>query len=296
MLVNSSVDETNNTSQSKSPSIIETKDRESGAVIQNDEIISPKKKTVTWAHKNNIPDIPDKTIVLEGLELGLEKWQDVDDIEFVYDEGNPDFEITWKIFEDGDHKGWADCKSYLNAPPHYCNLEITLGGTDCNRNYVQHNKFMVANTVMHEIGHYLGIEHTLNESHLMHGIDGTSHQYFDDMGYEIPKRFPEEYVGRDILLRQYEKMDDTITKEKQRIQDLQDRIKREKTQFDQKYSRHLSSGFFDGSDAEYRNYLDDLNENNRLINRYNSEISEQDARIDRANDLVKKLNCFPSVE
>ena len=70
-------------------------------------------------------------------------------------------------------------------------MEIELGSYDCRGNWQQYSTNTIADTVAHELGHYLKLEHTTNKSHLMYGDDEFTQIEFDDLGYNIPSQITE---------------------------------------------------------------------------------------------------------
>ena len=64
----------------------------------------------------------------------------------------------------------------------------------------------VTDTIMHEIGHTLGLNHTSDERHLMYGTDYVQDD-FDTLGYDIPDRLDDWFVGQEEIVSTLDELD-----------------------------------------------------------------------------------------
>lgn len=114
------------------------------------------------------------------------------------------------ILYDIDNNWRDDCRSSLET----CIIPIYLGKLDCTGIFIQADGKHTQNTVMHKLGHVLGVGHTNNKQHLMYSIDPVG--AFSERGYYVPGKLQEGYIGRDqasqkiIVLDKYQKKLDVI--------------------------------------------------------------------------------------
>ena len=76
-----------------------------------------------------------------------------------------------------------------------CIIPIYVGKSDCTGMFIQADSTHVQNTVMHKIGHILGINHSNDKQHLMYSMDPTD--MFSERGYYIPGSLGNKYIGQD---------------------------------------------------------------------------------------------------
>ena len=139
---------------------------------------------------DELPDIQNATIPTNALKRATAAWE----------QSNPDMSvrtvnvntirILWSVGIPTEHVGLALCTASGT-----CVLEIWLGGYDCNGDFVQYDEDAVTDTIMHEIGHTIGLNHTSDEQHLMYGTDYVQDD-FDTLGYAIPDRLDGWFVGQ----------------------------------------------------------------------------------------------------
>ena len=172
------------------------------------DTFSSKDKTFHYSVKK-IPNVPNPGIPTASLNIALEQWKSANtDIEFV-ESNNPEIVIQWIVFKQPGQTEVATCDLGPDGTPFYCVLDITLGGMDCNDDYVQMDENMVANSIMHGIGHALGLEHNNNKNHLMYTYINPQIPY-DNLGYNIPPILQEYYVGERALVRDMKSLSDEI--------------------------------------------------------------------------------------
>jgi len=130
-----------------------------------------------------IPSHADRQVVLAAINQGIKAWEGANpDMEFEQVTKSADFSIIWvdDISEVSDAEGKI---GFYDGE----NITIELGSIDCRDRWQQYSKESVSDTIAHEVGHYLGLKHHANESHLMYGSgDKTNQVPFDDLGYNIP--------------------------------------------------------------------------------------------------------------
>ena len=161
-------------------------------------LVSQEKQIIYYSYES-VPEIPNKEIPVNALEKAITTWESNNpQLKFVESE-NSNIEIRWQKYSSPTHTGLATCNSVLFGILSHCVLNISVGSVDCNENFIQNDENMVANILMHEIGHALKLGHTNETGHLMYSFESPQDS-FDDMGYVIPQRFDELYIGQEFLL------------------------------------------------------------------------------------------------
>ena len=198
----------------------------------------------------DIPSYADKEMVENSVDTSLYRWTKYNpEITFEYTtDGYNELFIHWEKAPK-DHIGLQEGKSIM----------IGLGQYDCKGKWQHYSKETLSDTIAHETGHYLGLEHHTDKSHLMYGDDEFVRDPFDTLGYSIPPQLTEynTYVeGK---------------KAEQRLDKLADRI--------------------DAMTIAYGLKQAVATSNAKVVNEYNGLIREY-------NELVEIVNCFyePSPE
>ena len=125
---------------------------------------------------SEIPSFADKGTINSSISKAMMMWENSNpELEFELTDERGEIRIVWEKYM-GEHAGQITGGL----------MEIELGSYDCRGNWQQYSSNMIADTIAHEIGHYLGLEHHTNDSHLMYGDDEFTQIVFDDLGYNIP--------------------------------------------------------------------------------------------------------------
>lgn len=250
-------------------------------------IISSENEIVYYSFED-VPSIPDKQIPVDALKKAIETWESINpNLEFIQSE-NSNIEIRWQTYASSTHTGLATCSSVLFGILSNCVLDISVGVEDCNGNFVQDDENMVANILMHEIGHSLKLGHTSEIGHLMYSTQSPE-IIFDTKGYAVPDRFDELYVGQQILVQQEKEI-------RAELESLDIKISREQSQYDEYYKQYE---YYEGktlSPSDYKKAERAFDNLNSQTEKVNTMIDQQNQLIDQFNEIIIQLGCNPNFQ
>jgi len=135
--------------------------------------------------------------VQSSIDAAVSMWMESNpDLQIVQVNDTGDFTIKWHQTIPGDHVGFQKGSQ----------IDIELGSYDCHDNWNQYSEDNISEAIAHEIGHYLGLGHHSDETHLMYGNDEFTQIQFDDLGYIIPqlKLTELKWIGSENLEEQLE--------------------------------------------------------------------------------------------
>jgi len=245
-------------------------------IISSPEVSKSSSVTkITYGYES-LPSSINQQIVFLALENALRNWELANtklDFELATNK-NPDILIKWQMYSNYTHDGFAEI-AFINDKRVYDKGTIyaSFGTDNCKRQYIQHDTDRMTNILMHEIGHVLGLEHHVDEVHLMFGEDATS-RTFDNMGYLIPKRMNDYFVGQGELA---DKVDFLGMELDSMIISLE--------QLEQEYKKYEGRQL---PSSEYETAQKLYDEIENLVSEINLKVTEH-------NGLVEELNCFPNV-
>ena len=257
-------------------------------IQQISNVITSSENEIIYYSFDDVPSIPDKQIPVDALKKAIETWEASNpNLEFIQSE-NSNIEIRWQVYASSTHTGLATCSSVLYGILNHCVLDISVGVEDCNGNFVQDDENMVANILMHEIGHALGLGHTSETGHLLYSTESPQIS-FDTKGYVIPDRFEELYVGQKVIVQQEKEI-------RAELESLDIKISREQSQHDE-YKKQYQ--YYEGKTLS----ADDFKKAERAFDKLNSQVEKVNALIDKQNQLIDKINeiviqlgCKPNFE
>ncbi len=257
-------------------------------IQQISNVITSSENEIIYYSFDDVPSIPDKQIPIDALKKAIETWEASNpNLEFIQSE-NSNIEIRWQAYASSTHTGLATCSSVLYGILNHCVLDISVGVEDCNGNFVQDDENMVANILMHEIGHALGLGHTSETGHLLYSTESPQIS-FDTKGYVIPDRFEELYVGQKAIVQQEKEI-------RAELESLDIKISREQSQYDE-YKKQYQ--YYEGKTLS----ADDFKKAERAFDKLNSQVEKVNALIEKQNQLIDKINeiviqlgCKPNFE
>lgn len=251
--------------------------------------IMPKteRKTISYSVQP-IPNLPNEEIPLNSLHKALETWESLNPNLIFVESDKPDFIIRWQVYASETHSGLATCNSMLFGILNQCVLDISVGDEDCNGKYVQNDENMVSNIIMHEIGHVLGLGHNTDKNNLMYSDESPSAN-FDSMGFVIPKKFDELYVGQKSLLEQDRQI-------RTQIKSLSDSISRKNLQYAEYYKQYEYYENKTLSAKEFEKAQMALKKLNSEVDQINLLIDQQHKLINQSNSILDILDCHPNFD
>lgn len=229
---------------------------------------------ITYGYES-LPSNIHQDIVILALDNAVRNWEIANPrLDFEFSNTNPDILIKWQMYSNYTHDGFAEI-TFINDKRVYGKGTIyaSFGTDNCKGQYIQHDTERLTNILMHEIGHVLGLEHHADETHLMYGEDALSGKY-DAMGYLIPKRMNDYFVGQDELADKV----DFLGAEIDSMLLTLDKLEQEYKKYE---GRQLSQ-------SEYETAQ-------KLYDEIQSLVSEVNVKVTEHNGLVDELNCFPNV-
>ena len=271
-------------SQSESMGLTPTTEK----IQQITNVISPTGDEIVYYSIQKVPNVPDPNIPLSALNIAIEQWESVNPGMKFVESDTPNIEIRWQKFASSTHTGLATCNTVLFGILSHCVLDISIGVEDCHGSFIQNDENMVANILMHEIGHALGLMHTVEEGHLMYSTINPQSS-FNTLGYEIPNRLQELYVGQQSLLQEQNQILEEIST-------LETKISRTEFQYEEYLKQYQ---YYEGktlSNDEYQKAKRVHDVLSRETEKLNSIIEEQNQLISRYNEIIKELGCSPNFE
>lgn len=127
--------------------------------------------------------------VIYAIERAFEIWEEYNpELNFERDqEGIPDILVQWEL--EPTYFGGSYAGVVVDVGDYNGKIYLVLGYF-CEGIYVERSTNSLINTMMHEIGHIIGLAHSSDKKHLMYGYNDEE---FDEKGFNIPK----ELVGWD---------------------------------------------------------------------------------------------------
>ena len=166
----------------------------------------PVPDVITWSISEESPEPRDRERVVLAIEKAFDIWAGLNpELNFKQVAEDGDISIFWDL-DDGWGIAWTT-DNYTGS------MGFSLGNYDCRGELNEKASDRITSTMLHEIGHILGLGHHKDPKHLMRGShpppeDGP----FETLGFNIPDRLHVGvfYVGSDQFYARYDVITDDI--------------------------------------------------------------------------------------
>lgn len=151
----------------------------------------PREKSLHTVYYRDIPDYADGQTVQAALYGAIQEWEEANPgVGFELVDHGADLDLYWVRWMPGSQLGQYVARTTADYESTMHRINIRLGSDDCHSEYQQYSLESLRHTITHEIGHYLGLRHIDDETHLMYSdelfnVDSAS--VYDDQGYNIPE-------------------------------------------------------------------------------------------------------------
>ena len=244
-------------------------------------------------------------MVSDAVQYGFDAWSKLNpNMYFEEVDSNPTITIRWTEFT-WEHVGFA-CLDCIGDDAY---IAVVTHKPDCRGDPVVFGMEMMRNTVAHEFGHNIGLEHHRDETHLMYGTKDVQHPY-ETLGYAIPKLLDEYLVGERLLESEHlrlegiiQNMEDELAGLEHNLTNMKDELDALRTTLDNHRKTHASS--ISDNTAYFDNYAD-LNrakymvseykilrdKYNMVWDNYETLYNEYSDTHDEYSLVIDKLNCI----
>jgi len=229
---------------------------------------------------------PNHDIIRNGIDIAFNEW-DQNNPNLVFEETtnqDADIHVTWIHLISGDHRGAGRLDCLANGER--CDIIIGLEELNCRTEYVQYDQGKIANILAHEVGHALGLLHTLDQDHLMYGEDESVQDNFDTLGLGIPALQEENFIGRQPLETQF----DSLSQQYEKLNSEYEKVYSEYETFLKEYDLTPET-VADSDDTGESEILTLTVEES--VEKINVKINTMSSIAEESNLLAVELNCYP---
>ena len=139
---------------------------------------------------SNIPVYVEESVVKRAVIDAVREWDMLNpNVDFIMTESDADVNINWVRYMLGSTLGLHRASITDDGIRERHSITIRLGIDDCHSNYQQFTHGTLQYIIAHEMGHYLGLRHIDDKSHLMHSeefFNVDSVQVYDDLNLNVP--------------------------------------------------------------------------------------------------------------
>ncbi|MDH3736614.1 MAG: matrixin family metalloprotease [Nitrosopumilus sp.] len=231
-----------------------------------------------------IPDVSNRQIIQNALDNALISWEEENNLVFQQTSIFPDMQIEWQTIASENHAGLATYSEKYKGV-----ITIGLGKFNCNSEYVQYDGNLLHQTIMHEIGHILGLGHHPEEIHLMYGVDDIDLKSIENFEYVIPKHYDGFFEGYIQLETNYNILNSKLEDLNEKIEELE----KQYTVMNTEYEIILSKL---ETNSQYLNQVNSIEQElTQLNNQINSVINNHNEIVYNMNEIVDQMSCFPDI-
>lgn len=152
----------------------------------NFSIKKPSRNTITYSYE--IPLYADEKVVYSAVESAFSTWELLNHkLNYEHVDSGGDIIVKFDKNVLDDTLGYTMLYCFND-----CVIYASLGAHDCNGKWSHITKESLRDTMMHEIGHTLGLVHSSNEQNLMFSYGVQTEDIFYDLGYRLPQRIESE--------------------------------------------------------------------------------------------------------
>ena len=217
------------------------------------------------------------TLTQQAIQAGFDAWAELNPgLAFAEAEDDPLIWISWEEYHPG-HVGRA-CLDCLSRG---ASMDIILYSYNCRSERAYYMPNNIRNTIAHEFGHILGLEHHINQTHLMYGSEYVVDP-FPTLGYTVPEELPEGFIGEQEMLDRYWELGGILNETEAALIELDRDIERYADRYAVKRSGDTIFFETDGQVGRY----------NGMIREYNTLIDEYNTIINDINEQADELNCM----
>ena len=231
-----------------------------------------------------IPDVSNRQIIQNALDNALISWEEENNLVFQQTSIFPDMQIEWQTIASENHAGLATYSEKYKGV-----ITIGLGKFNCNSEYVQYDGNLLHQTIMHEIGHILGLGHHPEEIHLMYGVDDIDLKSIENFEHAIPKHYDGFFEGYIQLETNYNILNSKLEDLNEKIEELE----KQYTVMNTEYEIILSKL---ETNSQYLNQVNSIEQElTQLNNQINSVINNHNEIVYNMNEIVDQMSCFPDI-
>jgi len=232
-----------------------------------------------------IPDVSNRQIIQNALDNALISWEE-ENKNLVFEQTSifPDMQIEWQTIASESHAGLATYSEKYKGI-----ITIGIGKFNCNSEYVQYDGNLLHQTIMHEIGHILGLGHHPEKIHLMYGVDDIDLKSIENFEHAIPKHYDGFFEGYIQLETNHNILNSKLEDLNEKIEELE----KQYTVMNTEYEIILSKL---ETNSQYLNQVNSIEQElTQLNNQINSVIDDHNEIVYNMNEIVDQMSCFPDI-
>ena len=233
----------------------------------------------------SIPDVSNKQIIQNAVNDAFTSWEEEND-NLVFEKTNTlsDIQIEWQKVASHSHAGLATYSENYKGV-----ITIGLGKFDCKNNFVQYDSNLLHQTIMHEIGHILGLGHHPEETHLMYGLEGIDLKSIDNFEYAIPQYYDGFFEGYIQLENNYDVLNSKLEDVIEEVEELEKQEYAMITEYEKTILKLEN-------DIQYIDKVNLMEQELAQLNyQINSIYDEYNTIVYDMNEIVDEMSCFPDV-